>query len=174
MTSHAAIQHKTVRLLTPDDAAAYVSLRRQMLVESPWAFGASPESDSRSDVARVASSIGSPGVAYGGGFVADSLASVAVMIREEKPKRSHIAGIYSVYTRPDARGRGLCRSVLNLLIEHARTWPGLERIQLSVSERSPAAKALYESLGFQPWGREPDALRIDGEAAAEIHMSFAL
>jgi hypothetical protein len=85
MTSHAAIQHMMVRLLTPDDAAAYVSLRRQMLVESPWAFGASPESDSRSDVARVASSIGSPGVAYGGGFAAEALASVAVMIREESP-----------------------------------------------------------------------------------------
>jgi RimJ/RimL family protein N-acetyltransferase len=79
-----------------------------------------------------------------------------------------------VYTRPDVRGRGLCRSVLKLLIEHARAWPGIERVQLSVSERAPAARALYESLGLESWGREPDALRIDGQSAAEIHMSLAL
>ena len=33
-------------------------------------------------------------------------AEVAVLVREDAPKRAHIAGIYSVYTHPSARSRG--------------------------------------------------------------------
>jgi RimJ/RimL family protein N-acetyltransferase len=174
MENQAPIHPTSVRLLTPADAAAFVSLRRLMLVESPWAFGASPEDDGRSDEARVAASIAGPGVAYGGGFTGGTLASVAALVREAKQKRAHIAFLYSVYTHPDARRSGLCRAVLRLLIDTARIWPGVEVVQLAVSERAPGARALYESLGFRAWGREPDALRIGGESAAEIHMSLRL
>ncbi|KAF0244501.1 MAG: hypothetical protein FD180_2462 [Planctomycetota bacterium] len=30
------------------------------------------------------------------------------------------------------------------------------------------------SLGFKAWGREPDALRLNGRAFSEVHMSLAL
>jgi len=43
-------------------------------------------------------------------------------------------------------------------------------VGLGVSAEAPAAQALYESLGFAAWGREPRAIRTDGRDVDEIHM----
>ncbi len=163
-----------LRLLTPADAPAYVELRRLMLADAPWAFGSSPETDRASDPALVAERIASPGQAFAGAFDGTALMGTGVLVREEGAKRAHIANIYCVYTHPGARRRGLCRGVCGLLLETARSWLGLEVVQLSVSERAEAARALYQSLGFVTWGVEPDALRIGADTVAERHMLLRL
>jgi hypothetical protein len=170
-----------IRLLSPADAPAYVALRRQMLVDTPWAFASSPDNDRGSDAAGVAASMAGPGYAIGGAFDepcgalgAGGLASVAVLMRETNPKRAHLAWIVSVYTHPAARRHGLSRRVLTRLIELARTWPGVAALALSVSENAPEAQALYRSLGFAAWGCEPDALRVGHQSYAEIHMRLSL
>ena len=159
-----------VRRLQSDDAEAYVSLRRAMLLDTPWAFSASPGSDRGSDIERVIESFARPGFAIIGAFEAEGLAAVAGLSREDKPKRAHIAWVWGVYTAPQHRRRGLSRAVLIEAIEVARAWPGMGCVQLSVSERSPQARAMYESLGFEAWGVEPDAIRVDGRAYSETHM----
>jgi RimJ/RimL family protein N-acetyltransferase len=159
-----------VRRLTAEDAAAYVALRRAMLLDTPWAFSASPESDRGSVVERVLESLANPGFALIGAFEPDGIASVAGLHREDKPKRAHIVWIWGVYTAQQHRRRGLSRGVLKHAIDLARSWPGAACVQLSVSERSPEARALYESLGFANWGTEPDAIRVDGRSFAETHM----
>jgi hypothetical protein len=40
-----------------EEAAMYVALRRKMLDDAPWAFGASPEDDTRLDAARIARNV---------------------------------------------------------------------------------------------------------------------
>ena len=102
------------------------------------------------------------------------LLSVAVVMQETGPKRRHLAGVYSVYTTPAARGRGLGKLVMQRVIDTARTWPGVELVELSVSERAEAAQRLYRGLGFVAWGRQPDALRVGGERYAEEHMQLRL
>ncbi len=49
--------------MTPEEAEAYCELRREMLLDSPWAFTASPEDDRGSDVAWMRTSLGSEGSA---------------------------------------------------------------------------------------------------------------
>ena len=60
-----------VRSLTEADAGLYAALRREMLLDSPWAFGADPTTDRRSDAAVVAADLrqaaGKPGYAIIGG-----------------------------------------------------------------------------------------------------------
>ena len=63
---------------------------------------------------------------------------------------------------------------MQLAIETARSWPGVAAICLSASERSVDAIRLYKKLGFEPWGVEPDAVRIGSESAAEVHMMLRL
>lgn len=164
----------SIRLLTPPDADAYVALRSAMLLDTPFAFTASPETDRGSDVARVAESLARPGFAIAGAFDRDKLVSTAVLMREDTPKRAHLAWLVSVYTAPAARRRGLARRIISHLLDHARTWTGLAAVLLSVNERTPGAQALYEALGFVAWGTEPDAVRVDGASSAEIHMRLAL
>lgn len=168
------------RSLTPDDAAAYVALRREMLLDAPWAFLADPDTDRGSDVEGVRASLarsdyGIAGVFDDGG----RLVAAAGVVRESMRKRRHVAVVWGVYASPSARGRGAGRAVVSHALTIARHFaPPVTWAQLSVSARSPEAQALYASLGFVAWGREPDALRVDeaeGEAGAdEVHMALRL
>lgn len=178
--------------LRTGDAALYVALRREMLRDSPWSFGADPDQDRGSDIEHVRAALAQPDYAIAGawalgddapgecGAAAEAraeaerrqLVGVAVVMRPTNPKRRHLADIVSVYVTPAWRGRGAGRGVMELAIRTARGW-GISAIRLSVSARAPAAQRLYESLGFVEWGREPDALRLGDEVGAdEIHMSL--
>lgn len=171
-----------VRRLTSADADIYHALRREMLVDSPWAFGSSPEQDRFREVEAVRRWFEGAERAIVGAFDDGatgpgdpSLAAAAGIMREDAIKRRHIASVFGVYCRPASRGRGLGRAVMAAAIEAARQWPGIHQIQLSVSEQSSSARALYESLGFVAWGLEPDCLRIDGRGGVgEVHMWLRL
>lgn len=164
----------TIRPLTTADAGNYCELRREMLLDSPWAFGSSPGHDRMGDARAVEEWIGS-----GAGVIVAAIddgsgrpVSVAGAMRESGPKRAHIAVVWGVYTAPAFRCRGLGRAVVSAAVDAARAWPGIEQVQLSVSENSAPARALYESLGFVVWGVEPDCLRVGGRGFAEAHMAL--
>src|SRR5690606_25761571 len=123
--------------LTPEDAPAYVALRREMLADSPWAFAASPEEDVALDPAFVAMQVQEPGQAIIGAFDGGvALQAVAGVYRQRHPKMAHRAHIWGVYVTPGARGRGLGRQVMSLALEVARSWPGVTSAGLSASARS--------------------------------------
>lgn len=166
----------TIRSLTPADAAAYVALRREMLEDSPWAFAASPGDDVALDPAGVAARLGAPGGGYAiiGGWSGGRLAGAAGIIRSEHVKMAHRAHIWGVYVTPSARGSGLGAGIMRGVFDHARSWPGVTSVGLSVSVRSLEAIRLYERLGFTHWGLEPGALILDGRAHDEVHMVASL
>ncbi|WP_241683064.1 N-acetyltransferase [Actinomadura sp. J1-007] len=60
-------------------------------------------------------------------------------------------GIYAMAVAPEARRRGLARRVLRALMAWGRE-RGCTRAYLVVVERNEAARALYESEGFEPAG----------------------
>lgn len=145
-----------------------------MLLDSPFAFGSSPGHDRGSDVDGMRAALGKSGFAVIGAWEDARLVAAAGLQRDEQPKRAHVATIWGVYVTPSARGRGAGRAVVSGAVDLARTWPGVERMYLSVSEASIAARGLYESLGFVAWGVEPDCLRWEGSSYAESHMGLAL
>lgn len=168
----------TPRRLTASDAAKYAALRAEMLTDSPWAFGSSPGQDRMGSVEAVRTWLETAegailAVPEQDGPEARLIAAAGVM-REAAIKRRHIAGIWGVFVAPAWRGRGLGRAVVAAAVDVARAWPDVDIIQLSVSDHSPEARAIYESLGFVAWGVEPDCLRIDGRGYAEVHMALRL
>lgn len=165
------------RLLTPDDAEVYCAFRRQALIESPWAFMSSPDDDIAKSAAIVRERLLDKENVIVGAFGesgTSSLLAAAGVKREEKQKARHRAFIWGVYCLPEARGRGYGRAVMERAVAVARRWPGVERIGLSVTDYQPAAINLYRAMGFEAWGREPDALLVDGQRYDEIHMSLRL
>lgn len=156
--------------LGPEDAPAYVAIRREMLADSPWSFLASPEQDRGCDVDKVRISLARTDAAIVAVRDAGALVAVAGVSREEALKRRHIATVWGVYVRPAARGRGFGRAVVSGAIEAASGWEGIASVHLAVSANAPKARKLYESLGFVEWGYEPDAVRIGGCSYAEHHM----
>jgi RimJ/RimL family protein N-acetyltransferase len=163
-----------VRRLASEHASAYVALRREMLLDSPWAFGSSPEDDRRTDAAAVAAMFQEADKTFVGLFEAGRLVSTAGLLRHAKIKRKHTSEIIGVYTSPDARSRGYGRACVAALIEIARSTPGVEVVGLSVTDRAVRAHAMYVTMGFIPWGVEPDAVRAGGGRHALIHMRLEL
>lgn len=165
-----------LRLLTAEDADAYVALRHEMLADTPWSFLATVEDDVACDPEGLRARIAEDQNDIAGAFDADTgaLLAVAGVYRMQRSKVSHRAGIWGVYTTPQARGRGAGRAVMALAIESARGWDGVSWIGLSVSDEAPAALGLYESLGFRLWGTEPVAMVVDGVDHAELHMALEL
>ena len=164
--------------LTPDDTPRLRVLRARALVTDPWSFGPTPGEDIFESEDRARQILASPSHAiFGIEDTADPdrpFIAMAGVMRLTRAKQSHIADIWGVYTTPASRRRGCCRALMHACIDHARTWPGVERITLSVSERNPGARSFYESLGFTTWGIEPDAVRIGPESTAERFMHLHL
>ena len=79
-----------------------------------------------------------------------------------------------MYVSPEARGFGVGRALITRLIEHAKTWDGVDRLTLTVTLEQEPARQLYLSAGFQLFGTEPDALRQDGRGQTMGYMTLAL
>jgi ribosomal protein S18 acetylase RimI-like enzyme len=78
-----------------------------------------------------------------------------------------------VFLHPDWRQRGLARQLLHALFTYART-RGIEQIRLSVNVENPPAARLYRAFGFESYGREPRAMRVDDRYYDEDLMMLRL
>jgi ribosomal protein S18 acetylase RimI-like enzyme len=156
-----------IRPLEERDLGAYAELRRRALSEEPLAFAASPESD-------VAVQIGkAPDWILFGAFDGALVGSVG-MIRSRHPKASHKMHLWGMYVLPTHRRQGIAARLLAAAIAHARSTPGVEWIQLGVTDAAADARRVYVRAGFVTWGVEPDALRFEGRSVAEEHMGLRI
>jgi ribosomal protein S18 acetylase RimI-like enzyme len=105
-----------------------------------------------------------------GAFEDGYLAGTATFIRETGLKERHKGRIYGVYVSPAERGKGIGRALLADLLETARQDSPLEQILLAVATSQTAAKRLYRDLGFEPYGTEPNALKVGSGYVDEDHM----
>ena len=154
----------SLRRLVEEDAESVWAVRLRALREHPEAFGRSYEESHATPIAAVRERLGiasAPpnGVALGA-FLGGALVGTAGVARQEPERQRHKATLWGVYVAPEARGRGLARRLVAEAIVHARALPDLEQIHLMVGERSLGARAIYASLGFVPYGREPRANRL--------------
>ena len=99
---------------------------------------------------------------------------VGTCIQATHLKARHKADIYAMYVSPEARGQGVGCEVLTRLVDEARAWPGVDRINLTVVETETLARRLYAAAGFQEFGREPDGLRQDGIGDTVLYLALEL
>ena len=164
-----------IRRLGPGDAPALVALRREALESEPLAFAASVEDDRGLSLDFVRTALADDrGQAVFGHFHGADLAGMVGVIRDSKVKRRHTGTIWGMYVAPRARGKGVGRALLEAAVEQARQWPGVDQVQLTVSDTALAARRLYERAGFQSWGREPRALHWEGRFVDDHHLVLAL
>ena len=92
------------------------------------------------------------------------------VIRAARVKVRHKASLWGMYVSPRARGQGAGRALLDAAIGQVRAWPGVEQLELGVTDVAVAARTLYEAAGFRIWGREPRALQWEGRFVDELHL----
>jgi ribosomal protein S18 acetylase RimI-like enzyme len=162
-----------IRRLLPEDAAAYVALRREALERDPYSFASSPGEDRASDPAFVTNALSDPDQAFFGAFD-PALLGITSIYRGQGEKGRHKAHVWGVYVTSEARGRGAGKMLMRAAIAFAQSLAGVHQVNLVVSRKTPTARALYQSLGFKAWGVEPDALCIGGELVDDEHMVLKL
>jgi ribosomal protein S18 acetylase RimI-like enzyme len=151
-----------IRLLTTDDAEAWWHMRLEALQNDPTSFADSAEEHQNTTIetARKRLSASTPDGNFVLGMFEDGkLAATAGFHRRQHNKENHKGHIWGVYVRPESRGKGVARALMEEVVRRARLMPGLEQITLVVSTHIPA-RQLYLSLGFQSYGIEPRSLKV--------------
>ena len=164
-----------IRILTADDAEEYRTLRLRALREEPEAFGSSWEEENARPLELTIVRLVADGMTAFGGFDdAGRLAGMVRLRRQDGVKAEHKADILGMYVAPEVRGRGLGRMLLDAAITQARAAPGIEQLMLAVNATNLPARNLYLALGFEPFGREPRALKIGERYFDEDCMALFL
>ena len=165
-----------LRILTPDDAAAWRKIRLEALENDPEAFGASVEAHQRltDDEIRSRLALDLCERFVIGAFADGELIGTVGFVREPGLKERHKGRVWGVYLRASHRGMGVGRQMMTLLLEHARKIDGLEQINISVAATQTAAKELYRALGCVLYGCEPRGLKVNGRYIDEEHLMLRL
>jgi ribosomal protein S18 acetylase RimI-like enzyme len=143
------------RRLTQADGALFRDLRLEALQRSPEGFASSYEAEKDRDAAWFAGRLKEAAV-----FVAigdDRPLGMAGFKAHDTPKMAHKGMLWGMYVAPEARGLGVGRKLVQAVLEHAQG--KVEQVQLAVTAENPAARALYEAMGFEVYATEPRSLK---------------
>ncbi|MQS16922.1 GNAT family N-acetyltransferase [Streptomyces kaniharaensis] len=163
-----------IRRLRVADAERYREFRLTALRETPSAFTSSHEEEREKPVAatvrRLAEAERGPGALLGAFDVDGELVGTAGLRVPGRRQERHKATLFGMAVARAAGGRGVGRALVERSLERAAGDRELRQVLLTVSEGNDPAIRLYTSCGFEVWGREPQAVLVDGRAVTKLHM----
>jgi ribosomal protein S18 acetylase RimI-like enzyme len=166
--------HCTIRQLRLEDAAILKPFRLQSLRDQPDAYhSTADEWDIPLDHYEALIRDNPVFAAFSDDGSLKGLAILGITGRTKRQIR-HKCEIWSVYTDPSVRGKGLGRRLMQACIAEARH-RGYEAIILTVATHLTHVVMLYESLGFVIYGTERGEVKIvDGRFVDNHHMELRL
>ncbi len=156
----------SIRRLGTDDALQLRQLRLFGLKESPTAFTESYEELAGLDQQDYVKAI--QDAAYFGAFVGSELIAMMGYFIRPHHKQCHQGVLFGVYVHPDRRGQGISGRLIRILLEDARQHVEMMILQVAINNFS--ARHTYLNAGFQSYGVEPRALKVDGDYIDEEMM----
>ncbi|WP_419880768.1 N-acetyltransferase family protein [Peribacillus sp. B-H-3] len=163
-----------IRLLNQSDAEEYKKIRLEALKDSPEAFSSSYEEEKSNSIEHYQNRIESYEAMIFGAYENGELTGIVSLVKESKIKLRHRANIYGMYVSKEKRKKGLGRELMKKTISKAKELKDIEQIHLSVTKKNEPAKRLYESLGFEVFGIDKNALKIGEAYFDEDHMVLFL
>lgn len=162
-----------VRRLTPAHAAAYRAVMLQAYAEEPGVFTATvPEREHLPLAwweARVSDQPTPPQLVFGA-FDDSRLVGVAGLRFERFERTRHKALLFGVFVRPEWRGRGIARALVEAVLGQARSTPEISIVQLGIIAPNAPAVRLYESCGFRSFATEPYAIKVGEQFRSIVQM----
>ncbi len=169
-----APENLIIKLLSEKDIGIFWPLRLKALQEEPSSFGADYEESKALDLADVANRLVCNDDSFVLGAFCPDLIGFVGFFRQKSKKGRHQGTIWGLYLMPEYRGMSIARQLMVASIMYAQELPDLEFVKLSVSIPNKPATKLYKSLGFEKYGVEPAALKINGKHIDEALMQLKL
>jgi ribosomal protein S18 acetylase RimI-like enzyme len=160
-----------IRRLVPEDADGYRTLMLEAFARHPDAFtSTAAERESLPRAWWQSRLAPASRETLFGAFDGEQLVGTVGLATESRARTRHKALLFGMYVGPAYRARGTGGRLVDAALAHARATPGVELVQLTVTERNVEALELYRSRGFVEWGFEPRAVTLDGGYAAKRHL----
>jgi ribosomal protein S18 acetylase RimI-like enzyme len=157
MTAEAPLRFQP---LHRDHWSAFRALRLRSIADSPLATYPTWDEEASRGTEEIQERIAESATqVVFGAFDGDTLIGIAGLRWEPLVQVAHKAVLWGVFVHPDRRQRGLARQLMHALFTYARA-RGVRQVRLSVNVENPPAANLYRSMGFEPYGREPRAMRV--------------
>ncbi len=155
-----------IKILQPDAWQIWRKIRLEAVAQSPESFGGAWEEEVLLPDAKFKRRLQNSTIfaKIDGG---EAVGTVGYYVNSGLKLR-HRGTLFGLYVRPDRRGEGVARKLLEAALEHAQD--KIERMQLSVVTTNKAARRLYESLGFTVYGEDKRALRVHDTYHDELLM----
>ncbi|TRZ38014.1 GNAT family N-acetyltransferase [Niallia circulans] len=150
-----------IKVLEKNDANSYKGLRLEALKLSPEAFASSYEEEKDFTLETFANRVSNSSSYTLGAFENGVLAGVVTLQLEQKAKLKHRINIFAMYVAVEKRGKGIAKKLMQEAITKSKQMDEIEAIYLTVGAANLPAKNLYQSLGFEAYGIDKNALKID-------------
>ncbi|MBN9334161.1 GNAT family N-acetyltransferase [Devosia sp.] len=157
----------SIRQLGVKDAAAYRAIRLEALANHPEAFVSSAEGFAQKSDTEVRQMLETLTI-FGAVLPDGSIGGINAFFRNDGHKERHRGWMIQVYVRPEHRGTGMSKALVEHLVDHARD--KVIQIHLGVWAENEPAIRLYQKLGFETYGTEPRYLYVNGRYIDEHLM----
>jgi ribosomal protein S18 acetylase RimI-like enzyme len=161
----------TLYRLTASDASDYRALRLEGLRSHPEAFGASWEDEVSKPLGWFAERIERNAV-FGASREGTALLGTAGLLVPDGAKSRHKGVLWGMFVRPEARGTGVAAALVARVIEQATDL--VEAVRLTVVSSNMTAIRLYTRAGFNQYGLERRALKVEDQYYDELFMELPL
>jgi GNAT superfamily N-acetyltransferase len=165
-----------ISTLTAANAWAYRALMLEAYEQTPDAFTTTAAERQAEPESWWVKRIGSAdGLATSfGAWQDNNLVGTVALEYSAKPKTRHAVLVLGMYVQAPQRGTGVGLALMKAAIAAAASRPEIRILNLTVTEGNEPALGLYRSVGFVPWGVQPDAIRTETGFKGKVHMSLAL
>ena len=151
-----------IRKLNKEDFKQYKEIRLELLKNEPMNFGSSFEEESNFDSIMWENRLDKKHIAAFGAFINEKIVAVTLAVMNPRKKLKHIATLNSMYVKKEYRRLGIGKELINKIEEYL-VIKEVEIFKLSVVTKNEKAISLYQKFGFEIYGEEKNAIKLNKE-----------